>query len=108
MNIVFLRSRALNQIKAKVQTLPKAIDEEFELNLGQQKKSLLDQEEIFITRYCNDIQTYFGEETKEEKKKGKRLIGAPCHWRVAATAIVYFRRFYLNNNLKCFDPRIIM
>jgi len=30
------------------------------------------------------------------------------HWRVSATAIVYFRRFYLNNSMSTHDPRIIM
>ena len=112
-DLIFLRARSLALSKEShnctVRTLPDVLEEELlEFEVDQSKRSILEQEEVYITKCCHDIQLYFGEETNEERKTGKRLLGASCHWRVAATAIVYFRRFFLNNNLSDFDPRVIM
>jgi hypothetical protein len=45
------------------------------------------------------------------KQEARTLGFVSCeakHWRVSATSIVYFRRFYLNNSMSTHDPRVIM
>ena len=80
------------------------------LSLSDSQKIQLDKEEIFISRYTKFIYDHFKSETKIEKKdkSQRRIKGVPLHWRVSATAIVYFRRFYLTNSLYHYDPRLIM
>ena len=80
------------------------------LALSDSQKIQLNKEEIFISRYTKFIYDHFKNETKIEKKdkSQRRIKGVPLHWRVSATAIVYFRRFYLTNSLYHYDPRLIM
>jgi hypothetical protein len=91
----------------KVQTLPYEVSVPAILSL--EEKSLIQEEDIYLIRYCRFIQVYFGETTDEERRNGKkRASGVALYWRVSATAIVFFRRFYLNNSFLAFDPRIMM
>lgn len=77
--------------------------------ISANEREQLIEEELIMSKYCQQIQNYFGEESVSEKQSRlKRPIGAPLNWRVAATASTYFRRFYLNNSLSIFDPRLMM
>ena len=89
-------------------TIPSIIKQK-ELKESKELSKLINLKEIFLIRYSKLIQTHFGDESDEERKShSRRLVGVALYWRVAATAITYFKRFYLNNSLLAFDPRIIM
>lgn len=55
---------------------------------------------IILKRFCNIILDNFNSNTT--------IADVKLHWRVTSTAIVYFQRFYLNNNLLSHDPRLVM
>lgn len=95
--------------------------------LSQEQRDKLNNHQIILYQYCWKILSYFGEETKlesnqrkitplnnnktnvnKDNKSIKRDYGIPLYWRVSATAIVYFQRFYLCNNLSDFHPQKIM
>ena len=55
--------------------------------------------QVLLKHFSGMIQTRIGEKCQKKEKP---------HWRLAATAIVYFRRFYLVHSLLDYDPRVIM
>ena len=95
-------------------------------NLSQEQRDQLSTHQIAIFKICWRILSYFGEETKAEldqrklsipknekdkednKTMIKREFGRPLYWRVSATAIVYFQRFYLCNSFSSCNPDRIM
>ena len=64
---------------------------------------ILNGEIIYISYCCRFIHESFGPQDQQPKKHR-----VPLYWRVAATAAVFFQRFYLNNSLKSFNPKIMM
>ena len=62
--------------------------------------------QVLLKHFSGMIQTRIGETAKGGQKTASKP--SKYHWRVAATAIVYFRRFYLVHSLLDHDPRVIM
>ena len=60
---------------------------------------VLEEEEMILRHFCRQIEISISPQEAVSKNH---------HWRVFATAIVYFRRFYLNNSLAAHDPRVVM
>lgn len=69
-------------------------------------RSILHEDEAVLCRYSAIIQHYFGDSAHSSTDSTRGPT--PKHWRVASTAIVFLRRFYLNNSLTQHDPRLIL
>jgi hypothetical protein len=65
----------------------------------------LEQDEYVIRHFCRQIQICLSSGDKRSFGMSPR---EHKYWRVCATSILYFRRFYLNNSLLIHDPRVIM
>ena len=63
------------------------------------------EEEMILRHFCRQIQISL---SIEERRTLGFAARDQKHWRVSATAIMYFRRFYLNNSLSIHDPRVIL
>jgi len=70
---------------------------------SEERLEVLRQEEAILRHFSKHIQAACGESVM-----GDLPVIAHKWWRVSASAIVYFRRFYLHNNLLSHDPRVIL
>ena len=71
----------------------------------------ISRDEKIINYFCRLIQLTCGIVSFKEDVDSIDIPGTlrlPVYWRHVATAIEFFKRFYLNNSLLHFDPRIIM
>jgi hypothetical protein len=96
-------------IEALALKLPKK--RKLESAVSAEEMDILNLEEVGLIRYCDVIHVCFGDDAMRTacSEAAQRPPGIEKkHWRVAATAIAYFRRFYLVNSLVKFDPRTIM
>ena len=64
-----------------------------------------EEEELVLRHFCRQMQICL---SPEESRSLGFASRDHKHWRVRATAIVFFRRFFLNNSLYAHDPRVIM
>lgn len=64
----------------------------------------IQEEEALLRHFCRQIQLLAGCAPGRDPS----LPTLTKTWRLAATAMVYFRRFYLNNSLLKHDPRVMM
>jgi len=55
---------------------------------------------IILKQFCNIILNNFNSNTI--------ISDIKFYWRITSKTIIYFKRFYLNNNILSYDPRIIM
>lgn len=62
-------------------------------------------QEKVLRHFCRQIE--FAMDAYKIKGSNQHAIGRRW-WRVAPTAIVYFRRFYIFNSLRVHDPRVIL
>lgn len=97
--IVRLRIQAILTLDEPVRTIS---DNVFTLDISPDILKIINEEDIILVRYSGIIQQAFGIQDNQEKN------GSKLSWRLSATAIMYFRRFYLNNSLLLHDPRIVM
>jgi cyclin H len=74
------------------------IDNDIDQNILESWRN--EEDVIILKQFCNIILENFNNSTI--------IADVKLHWRVTTTAIIYFQRFYLNNNLLSHDPRLIM
>ena len=67
--------------------------------------AIIEDEEYLTRHFCHQIELCMS--SRETRTFGFTSCENK-HWRVCATAIVYFRRFYLNNSMSVHDPRVIL
>lgn len=61
----------------------------------------LEDEEVLLAKYSENIQQLFDPVDSE-------LPRFTYYWRMSTTAVAFFRRFYLNNSLLQYEPRLAM
>jgi hypothetical protein len=71
------------------------------IDITQEEQEILSQEDFILRKFCFDIQDFGKIDLNNTEKMSRK------HWRVSATAISYFQRFYLNNSLLSHDPRLV-
>ena len=72
---------------------------------SQSALSEQEEEELVLRHFCRQMQICL---SPEESRSLGFASRDHKYWRVRATAIVFFRRFFLNNALYAHDPRVIM
>lgn len=100
-----LREMAIKRIPNKDNVFNKSddnnnddIDNDIDQNILESWRN--EEDVIILKQFCNIILENFNNSTI--------IADVKLHWRVTSTAIIYFQRFYLNNNLLSHDPRLIM
>jgi len=71
----------------------------------EQAIQIIEDEEYLLRHFTRQMDMCM---SKQEARTFGFVSCEAKHWRVSATAIVYFRRFYLNNSMATHDPRVIM
>ena len=109
----------LRGIESKVHTTYKnaggnSSNESKEMDLGDEQMAKFMLHEKVLRHFCLQIQialSSYPEHAPKDGDKDKKsmpILRAKKWWRVIPTSILYFRRFYLFNNMYSHDPRIVM